>query len=144
MGAFPGTDVHTADSAVPELDEEHAGLDDDLDGFHEGVDLIRDGLRLICLTPLTRDQTQTLLATLAGRRDGTDVLGLFTATVVRLMRAETNPCLRELDADTRSNLDRMAFDFAIEMDEYAPRDYASEAAAQIDPYANPTAVREGL
>jgi len=140
MGAVPGTYVHTADNAVPPLDEEHAGLDDDLSGVHAGVDLIRDGLRLISLERLTCDQTQTLLGTLAGG-DGTDVLGLLTATVARLLRAETNPCLRELDADTQNNLARMAEAFAFDMDSYAPRDLPAEAAPLIDPYARRAAAR---
>lgn len=138
MGAFPGTQVHTADNAVPPLDDEHAGLDADLTGIHAGIDLIRDGLRLISLDRLTRDDTQTLIASLAGSADGTDVLGLLTVTVARLMSPDTNPVLRGLDPDVQENLARMAEGFVCDMDSYAFRNYPAEACALADPYADPT------
>jgi hypothetical protein len=138
MGAVPGTHVHTADNAVPPLGEDHDGLDADLESIHAGVDLIRDGLRLIALERHTRDETQTLISALMGSPSGTDILGLLTATTARLMNATTNPCLRELHPDTQANLARMAHALTYDIDSYAPRDLPAEAIAHIDPYADHT------
>lgn len=134
MAAVTGTSVHTADAVVPPLDAEHAGLDEDLQGIDAGVDMVRAGLRLIALSAHTPDETQTLLASLAGSADGTDVLGLLTATVARLMNADLNPALRALDPDVQKNLARMAEGFTYDMTSYAPRDYPAEACALISPY----------
>lgn len=124
-------------NAVPPLDEDHADLDQDLESVHAGVDMVRAGLRLIALERLTRDETQTLITTLAGSPDGTDVLGLLAMTVARLMNADFNPCLRDLDGDTQKNLRRMGEGFTYDMASYAPRDLPSDAARLIDPRLNP-------
>lgn len=127
-----------ATSAVPPLlDDEFTGLCDDLKDVHTGIDLIRAGAVLIASDAaegrLTRDETQTLLATLMGSADGTDILALLTATTARLMRADTNPCLRELDPDTIANLNRRAEGVERDTADYAPRDYPADACALISP-----------
>lgn len=134
MAAVPGTHVHTADGAVPPLDAEHAGLEEDLQGIDPGVDQILAGLRYIALSTHTRDETQTLLASLAGSADGTDVLTLLSTTVARLMNPELNPCLRDLDPDVQKNLRRRAEGFTYDMASYAPRDYPADACDLISPY----------
>lgn len=79
-------------AAVPPLDQDHADLDEGLFGIHAGLDLIRAGFRLLALERLTADQTQTIIAALAGSEDS-DVLGLLNATVKRLTDPAMNPAL---------------------------------------------------
>lgn len=136
MGAYPGTHVHTADNAVPPLDDDLEGILDDLDGIHPGIDLIRAGFRLLVLDRLTRDQTQTLISALGGS-DGADVTGLQALTVARLTDADTNPCLRELHPDVANDVRRIGGAYAVDLATTAPRDLAAEACIRIDPYASP-------
>jgi hypothetical protein len=90
--------VHTDANAVPSLDGTELGDRlDDLAGVHAGIDLIRDGIRLLALDRLTVDQTQTAVVTLAGSPDGTDVLTAIGHLVARLTNADSNPALRTLD-----------------------------------------------
>lgn len=117
---------------VPQLDDDHAGIDADLAGFGYGIDLIRAGLRHIATAPLTADQTQTLVAVLAGSTDDTDVLGLLAATVARLANPDTNPALAGLPTDRRDNLRRMGEAFRFDITQYAPRDLAAEISAAIE------------
>jgi hypothetical protein len=91
------THVHTADNAVPPVDgTEVGGLLEDLTGIHAGIDLIRDGIRLLALNRLTLDQTQTIIAALAGGADGTNVVNLIGQLIARLATADSNPALRGL------------------------------------------------
>jgi hypothetical protein len=119
-------------AVVPPLSDDHAGIDADLAGFGPGIDLIRAGLRLISTTPLTTDQTQTLIAVLSGSPDDTDVLGLLAATIARLADADTNPCLRTLPPDRIDNLRRMGQAYRFDTTNYAPRDLAAEISAHIE------------
>lgn len=103
-------EVHTSGNAVPPLDPELEGLLDDLAGVHPGIDLIRDGVRLIALDRLdanTRhqptDTTQMLAVTLAGSPDGTDVLTLIGRLVARITDADTNPALRGLSFEAQKD-----------------------------------------
>lgn len=92
--------VHTAANAVPPLDGTELGdLLDDLEGVHAGIDLIRDGLRLLATDRLTIEQTQLLAVTLAGGTDGTDVLTGIGHLVARLTNPDSNPALRALPLD---------------------------------------------
>jgi hypothetical protein len=94
--------VHVASNAVPPLDDELAGLLDDVaDAHHPGIDLICDGIRLLALDRLTVEQTQLLVVTLAGGADGTDVLTAIGLLVARLTNADSNPCLRGLGKEAR-------------------------------------------
>lgn len=129
--------VHTADNAVPPLGDDLAGLLDDLDGIHPGIDLIRQGFRLILTERLTRDQTQTLIATIGGSADDTDILGLAGAAIARLTDPDANPCLRDLDYATAADVRRIGAAYAVDLAATAPRDLVGEATARIDPYANP-------
>ncbi|MFB6665930.1 hypothetical protein [Streptomyces parvus] len=92
--------VHTAGNAVPPLDPDLAGALDELAGIHPGIDLIRDGIRLLALDRHTADTTQTLLATLAGSA-GADVITAIGHLVARLANADHNPALRALPLDTQ-------------------------------------------
>lgn len=139
MGAYPGTHVHTADAAVPSLDDDFEDILEDLSGIHHGIDLIRAGIRALALDRLDRDQTQTIIAALGGTSDGTDVLGLVGATIARLADADSNPCLRALDPDTQDNLRRIGGGYAIDLTTTAPRDLAAEISGRIDPYFNDSA-----
>ncbi|MFG2970816.1 hypothetical protein ACGFZS_46860 [Streptomyces sp. NPDC048288] len=88
-GPFPST----SGNAVPSVDGT------DLAGIHPGVDLIRDGIRLIAHDRLDRNTTQVLIAALAGSGDGTDVLAAIGHLIARLTNADTNPALRHLPLD---------------------------------------------
>ncbi|MEU9703008.1 hypothetical protein [Streptomyces sp. NPDC047981] len=122
--------VHTADNAVPPLDDDLAGVLDDLAGIHPGIDMIRDGIRLLAVDRLTADKTQTVITSVAGT--GTDVLAALGLLVQRLTNPDSNPALRTLDAETAKSVQRRGEQYAYETAEYAPRDHPSEAAALID------------
>ncbi|MEV2259190.1 hypothetical protein AB0J13_11080 [Streptomyces anulatus] len=122
--------VHTAGNAVPPLDPDLDGALDDLAGIHAGIDLIRDGIRLLALDRHTADGTQTLLATLAGSA-GADVITAVGHLVARLATADLNPALHGLPLDaqkvTRLHGEQAAFHLA-NPDLHQP---ASEASAAI-------------
>jgi hypothetical protein len=100
-------DVHTDANAVPPLDDTELGIVlDDLAGIHAGIDLIRDGLRLLAHDRLTVEQTQLLAVTLAGGTDGTDVLTAIGHLTARLLNADTNPALRTLPLDVQKDTQR--------------------------------------
>ncbi|MEU9014270.1 hypothetical protein AB0D12_31775 [Streptomyces sp. NPDC048479] len=126
-------DVHTADNAVPPLDEDLAGCLDDLAGVHPGIDLIRDGYRLLATDRLDTDQTQTILATLAGS-PGADVTTLLALLVQRLTNPDSNPCLRALDPDAQKTVKHLGQVHAFETAAFATRPYepVAEASAAID------------
>jgi hypothetical protein len=99
--------IHTAADAVPSLDgSELGGVLEDLAGFHPGIDLIRDGLRLIALDRLTVSQTQTLIAVLAGGSDGLNLVAAIGHLVARLADADSNPALRALPIDQQKTARR--------------------------------------
>ncbi|MFE0207017.1 hypothetical protein [Streptomyces sp. NPDC058985] len=92
--------VHTADNAVPALDHDLAGLLEDLATVQDaGIDQILAGIRLLALSRHTADRTQTLIATLAGASDGTNVISAIGLLIARLADAESNPGLRGLPLD---------------------------------------------
>jgi hypothetical protein len=97
-------DLHTSANAVPSVDDSELGIVlDDLAGIHAGIDLIRDGIRLLAHDRLTLDQTQLLAVTLAGGTDGSDVLTLIGLLVARLTNPDSNPALRGLPFDRQKN-----------------------------------------
>jgi len=99
--------VHTAANAVPPVDDTELGIVlDDLAGIHPGIDLIRDGLRLLAHDRLTVEQTQLLAVTLAGGTDGTDVLTAIGHLTARLLNADSNPALRTLPLDVQKDTQR--------------------------------------
>jgi hypothetical protein len=124
--------VHTAGNAVPSLEgTELGGVLEDLAGFHPGIDLIRDGIRLIATDRHTTQQTQTLSAVLAGA-NGVDVLTAIGLLVARITDADTNPALRTLPFEAQKTAalhgERLVFDLADD----DLHQHASEAAAAID------------
>lgn len=127
-GPYPST----AGNAVPPLDgTELGGVLQDLAGFSAGIDLIRDGIRLLALERHTTGQTQTLCAALAGSADGTDVLTAIGLLVARLSNAESNPALRGLPFEQQKEAalhgERLVFDLA----DPDLHQHASEASAAI-------------
>lgn len=97
-------DLHTAHNAIPPVDDSELGIVlGDLAGIHAGIDLIRDGLRLLATDRLTTEQTQLLIVTLAGASDGSDVLTAVGHLVARLTNPESNPALRGLDLNAQKN-----------------------------------------
>lgn len=98
--------VHTAGNAVPALDDELAGLLEDLAGVHPGIDLIRDGIRHLGLDRMSVGQTQTVAVTLAGSPDGTDVLTAVGLLVARILNPDSNPALRALSFEQQKNTQR--------------------------------------
>jgi hypothetical protein len=100
-------EVHTDGNAVPSVDDSELGIVlDDLAGIHRGIDLIRDGIRLLAHDRLTTEQTQLLAVTLAGGSDGSDVLTAIGHLTARLLNADTNPALRTLPLDAQKNTQR--------------------------------------
>jgi hypothetical protein len=127
---MPGQVRGSAANAVPPLDDELAGALDETAGFHAGIDLIRDGIRLLATDRLTADQTQSILSVLAGSA-GVDIVTAIAHLVQRLATAETNPGLRHLDPNWTKQAQRegeKAAWFLLDSDLHQP---AAEAAAAI-------------
>lgn len=96
--------VHTAGNAVPPLDDELEWLLEDLAAVQDpGIDQILSGLRYLALNRHTADRTQTLIATLAGGADGTNVVTAIGRVIARLSDSDTNPALRGLPLDQQKN-----------------------------------------
>ncbi|MFI6055737.1 hypothetical protein ACIBCO_37345 [Streptomyces violascens] len=123
---------HTPDNAVPPLDDELAGALEDLDGIHCGIDLIRDGIRLLGLDQHTADQTQNILAALAGS-EGADVLTVLALLVRRLTDPAANPSLRPLPCATAQAVQQRGEEHAHEIAEFAPRQAVADACGLISP-----------
>lgn len=126
------TAVHTEGNAVPALDDNLADVLDSLAGVHAGIDLIRDGIRLIALDRHTTDGTQTLIAVLAGSTDGTDILTALGLLVARLSNADTNPSLRTLPLDQQKEAQHHGEQAQFHLADDWLHQHASEAAAAID------------
>ncbi|MDX5526051.1 hypothetical protein PV677_35885 [Streptomyces sp. DE06-01C] len=122
--------VHTAGNAVPPLDTDLAGVLDDLAGIHPGIDLIRDGIRLLALDRHTPDATQTLLATLAGSA-GADVITAVAHLVARLANADHNPALHSLPLDVQKTTRHLGEQAAYHLNDPDLHQPASEASAAI-------------
>jgi hypothetical protein len=92
---------------VPSVDASDLGeiLDDLTDNpSHPGLRLICHGLRLIATDArLTVNDTQVLLAELAGSPDSTDILGALGHLIERLTNPDTNPALRTLPAQAQKD-----------------------------------------
>lgn len=116
--------------AVPPLDDELDGVLDDLAGIHPGIDLIRHGVRCLATDQLTREQTQTLCAALAGSAD-VDVVTLIGLAVQRLTNPASNPCLRQLPEDQRKQTQRYGEQVAFDLLDPDIHQAASEASAAI-------------
>ncbi|MET9725441.1 hypothetical protein [Streptomyces zaomyceticus] len=116
---------------VPPLDENGlGGVLDDTAGVHAGVDMIRDGIRLLALDRLTADKTQTILSTIAGA--DANLLTALGLLVQRLTNPDTNPALDTLTAQTAKDVQQLGEQFACDLAELAPGDRTSEAVGLID------------
>ncbi|WP_328545490.1 hypothetical protein [Streptomyces europaeiscabiei] len=124
--------VHTPGNAVPPVDDtELGGVLEDLEGFHPGIDLIRDGIRLIATDRLTTAQTQSLCAALAGA-NGVDVLTAIGLLVARLTDADTNPALRTLPFEQQKTTQLHGENLVRHLaDDEDLHQHASEASAAI-------------
>jgi hypothetical protein len=137
MAAVPGTHVHTADNAVPPLNDDLAGSLDNVYGFHHGLDLIADGVRAIALDRLDIPTTQALVTMLAGSTDqpGTqiDVSALIAALVARLLNADENPALRTLPTTVQDDARTAGADF-VDHDAYVtPRADIAKTVYDLNP-----------
>ena len=128
-GPFPSTEGN----AVPNVDGTDLGDTlADLEGVHAGIDLIRDGLRLLAHDRHTTSTTQVLLAMLAGSPDGTDVLGAIGQLVERLTNADTNPAIRNLPLDQQKTAAHQGWLTAHNLADPDLRASASNACAALD------------
>ncbi|CAL9667449.1 hypothetical protein SUDANB145_07234 (plasmid) [Streptomyces sp. enrichment culture] len=126
-------DLHTAGNAVPSLDGTDLGdALDDLTGIHAGLDLIRDGIRLLALDRHDLNTTQVLVAALAGSPDATDVIGAVGMLVARLTSPDSNPCLRTLPLDQQKETALHGEHAAFDLTNPDLRNSASNANAAID------------
>lgn len=137
MENYPSTHVPGRAAPVPSRAQPVKPLDDELDGqledtagVHAGIDLIRDGIRLLALDRLTADQTQSILSTIAGA--DANVLTALGLLVQRLTNPDTNPALDTLTAQTAKDVQVLGEQFAYGLAELAPGELTSEAAALID------------
>lgn len=122
-----------ADRIMPPLDDDFAGVLEDTAHVHAGIDLIRTGLRVLALERLTADQTQTVITTLVGDQ-GADVVTAVALLIQRLTNPDSNPALRDLDADVQKEVQRLGEQHAYQAADFAARDHepVTEAAARID------------
>jgi hypothetical protein len=124
--------VHTDGNAIPPLKGTELGdLLEDLAGVDAGIDLIRDGLRLLALQRHSLDRTQTLAVTLAGSPDGTDVITALALTVARLTNPDTNPSLRSLDFDQQKNTQQAGEHLVYALSDPDLHQHASDASGHI-------------
>jgi hypothetical protein len=125
--------VHTEGNAVPNIDGTELGdLLDDLAGIHPGIDLIRDGIRLLAHDRHTIPTTQLLLATLASSPDALDVTGAIGQLVARLTDPDTNPALRTLPLDVQKDARHQGSLTAYNLTDPDLRHTASTACAALD------------
>lgn len=125
--------LHTAGNQVPPLDDELAGLLEELADVHDpGVDQIIAGLRLIALSRHSIDRTQTLVAVLAGGADGTNLVAAIGQVIARLANPDTNPALRtlELHQQKTAQLHGETTGFVLAHPDLAQ--FASDTSAAID------------
>ncbi|RSN50504.1 hypothetical protein DMH12_24790 [Streptomyces sp. WAC 04229] len=126
-------DVHTPANAVPPVDGTELGdCLEDLADIHPGIDLIRDGLRLLAHDRLDLNQTQVLLATLAGSPDSTDLLGAIGHLIARLSNPDTNPALRQLPLDQQKTAAHQGWLTTHNLTDPDLRNSAANANAALD------------
>lgn len=125
--------VHTAANAVPPVDgTELGGVLEDTAGIHPGIDLIRDGIRLLATDRLTVDQTQVVLAFLIGSPDSTDIVAGIGLLVARLTNADSNPAVRSLGLAAQKAALLQGELTAHNLLDSELRDTAAEANAALD------------
>ncbi|MEU0836055.1 hypothetical protein [Streptomyces sp. NPDC005969] len=124
--------VHTAGNQALPLDDDLADLLDRLAGVHPGIDLMREGIRLLALDHHDTDQTQTVIAFLAGSSDGTDILTALAHLIARLSNADTNPSLRTLPLDRQKTAQHHGEQAQFHLTDDWLHQHASEASAAID------------
>lgn len=128
-GPYPST----PGNAIPSVDGTDLGdCLEDLAGIHPGIDLIRDGLRLLAHDRHDLNTTQLLLAMLAGSPDSTDVLGAIGHLVARLSNPDTNPALRQLPLDTQKETAHQGWLTAHNLTDPDHRHTTSNACAALD------------
>ena len=116
---------------VPPLDEDGlGGALDDLAGFHPGIDQIRDGIRLLALDRLDREQTMNVLAALAGTEQS--IVTAIGYLVERLTNPTTNPALTVLAPETAKDVQAYGEQYRYELAEFGPHQHAAEAVGLID------------
>ncbi|MGV9278080.1 hypothetical protein [Streptomyces griseosporeus] len=124
--------VHTADNAIPPLDDELANLLDDLAAIHDpGIDQIISGLLYIALSRHTTDHSQNLIHTLAGGMDGQNTVTAIGLVIARLSDPDTNPSLRTLPLEQQKNARLAGADAAYWLADPDLHQTASETAAAI-------------
>ncbi|MFF9287536.1 hypothetical protein [Streptomyces griseosporeus] len=128
-GPYPSTEGN----AVPNVDTTDLGDTlADLAHTHPGIDLIRDGIRLLAHDRHNLHTTQVLIAMLAGSPDSTDVLGAIGQLVARLTNPDTNPCLRTLPLDQQKEAERHGWLTSHALTDPDLRDPAANANAALD------------
>ncbi|WP_416519981.1 hypothetical protein [Streptomyces achromogenes] len=125
--------VHTECNAIPNVDDTDLGDTlADLGDVHAGIDLNRDGIRLLAHDRHNLTTTQVLLATLAGSPDGTDVLGAIGQLVERLTNPDTNPALRTLPLDQQKTVAHQGWLTRLALNDPALRETTARACAALD------------
>ena len=128
-----GNHVHTEGNQVPSVDGTDLGDTlTDLTNIHAGIDLIRDGIRLLAHSRHDLTTTQVLLAAIAGSPDATDVLGAIGHLVARLIDPDTNPALRTLPLDQQKNAAREGWLTSLALTDPDLRNSAATANAHLD------------
>ncbi|MFE1949900.1 hypothetical protein ACFW9D_05460 [Streptomyces sp. NPDC059524] len=125
--------LHNAGPVPPQSVDttELGGILADLEGIHAGIDLIRDGIRLIAHDRLSVDQTQTLIATLAGSPD-CDITSAIAHLVARLADADTNPALRSLSRPAQKEAQHLGEQIVFDLTDPELHQPAADLAAAID------------
>lgn len=128
----PGHQTPPRHPAVPPLDDDLAGLLDDLAGLHPAIDMMCDAIRLTALERHTVQDSQSLIAGLAGGADGTNVVTAIAMAIARLSNPDTNPALRDLPADRQKTTTRAGHLAYLALSDPDLHQTASETCAAID------------
>lgn len=123
-------DVLTTDA----LDDDTAGLLDDLTGADTDLDAMLDAARRLLTRPRTADSTQTVVSALAG--GDASLMNLIGAAVSRLADPAANPAIASLPAERIKAAQDWAAAFTRTIADSDGQDDASEVCAALDKHAD--------
>lgn len=123
--------VHTADNAIPPLDDELEDLLAALRGIHPALDLMADAYRTLLLDRHTVDASQTIAAALGGW-EYRNFVALAGLAIQRLSNPDSNPCLRELPLDQQKIAQLRGEGTAFAFTSPTLAQFAADTSAAID------------
>src|SRR5688500_667640 len=130
------THTDAATGTTPSFDDVQAGVDD-LTGIYPAIDKILDGITDLAGLQATPERTAAALTALAGHSDGSDVIGLLTAVMLRLTDQAANPGLVSVPAARQHDVRERVQEFAAYVRDFLPRDLVTWTTWDLDPTSIP-------